>query len=97
VSPDEVAALQGRVANGLVWLDEHDPLSRFHLWWESGLTPSSPMPAQEKDEATMAAWREYFERRRLWERLSNRLEAVDPKWARVAPGGEIQWQGKRPR
>lgn len=94
MTPEDLAALQTRVANGIRWLDEHDPGGRFHLWFEAGLTPASRMPAHEDDAETMAAWREYFPQRRKWEQLSARLEAVDRQWQRTAPGGGLAWQGR---
>lgn len=85
LSPEERDALEQRVANGIVWLDEHDPGSRFHTWWQAGLTATSPLPAQEGTPEVKAAWVEYFERRRLWERLYARLEAAGPRPETVLP------------
>lgn len=94
MTDDDLTKLQQRVANGLEWLNEHDPLGRFHLWYVARISPSGPFPAQEGDPDTVAAYRDYCDRRRLWERLSSELERHDPDWrdASEAPG-IAQWQG----
>lgn len=78
MSPDEVERLQQRVANGITWLVEHDPLGRFHLWFTAKLTPYSVMPAKNEEEK--AAYREYYNARVAWERLDKELARVDPQW-----------------
>ena len=86
MTPDEIAALEVRVANGITWLDQHDPGSVFHAWWQAGLTPRSPLPAQEAGRR--AEWAEYFGRRQVWERLYARLDKADAERPRTV----IDWQ-----
>lgn len=65
---DELAAKVGR---GMTWLTEHDPDGAFHLWFKSGLTERSPMPAQSEDRRE--AWIGYCRQRTIWEKLDARL------------------------
>lgn len=60
-----------RVEKGIVWLTQHDPTGAFHLWYTAGISPGSPMPAQ--DETTREAYREYHKAREQWERLWNAM------------------------
>lgn len=74
--------LEERVAKGITWLVEHDPTGSFHHWFEAGLIPSSPMPAQSPE--TIAAWKEYHRQRTRWESLSRDLARVDPEgWGKT--------------
>lgn len=83
----ELEKLGIRVAAGITWLDENDPGSVFHLWFEAGLTPMSRMPAQDDD--TRARYREYYAARSTFERLDreySRLGGYEP--TRI---GSIDW------
>lgn len=70
--------LRERVGKGITWLTDHDPDGSFHHWFEAGLSPLSPMPAQPPER--VEAWKEYHRQRTRWERLSKDLERVDPMW-----------------
>lgn len=71
----ELVALQQRCEKGLVWLAEHDPQERFHLWYVAKLTPFSPMPAQGQE--VIKAWTDYFNARVLWERLDRQCSRLE--------------------
>ncbi len=71
----ELEQVQARVEKGIEWLTEHDPLGRFHFWFTAGILPSSPMPRQ--DEESKRAYRDYYEARRLWERLWNQMVRLE--------------------
>ena len=71
-----IEELRKRVGKGTEWLRDNDPGSRFHLWWEAGLTKHSSLPAQ--DSETVAAWQRYFDARRLWEGLDAQLTKMEP-------------------
>ena len=71
----EIEELRERVGKGIAWLRDNDPGSRFHLWFEAGLTKVSSLPAQ--DEATKDDWRRYYDARRLWEGLDAQLTKME--------------------
>ena len=75
---EQVEELRERVEKGINWLIQSDPDGVFHHWFVAGLTPLSPMPAQQADRRE--AWRAYHHQRERWERLSRDLELVDPTW-----------------
>lgn len=91
MTPDELNALGVRVGNGTQWLADHDPGGRFHTWWQAGLTPLSPLPAQEATPEIRAEWTDYFRRRQLWEQLERRLSAAEQRAASY-PATVIEWQ-----
>lgn len=68
----ELVVLYDRVVNGIRWLAEHDPDGSFHVWFESGIRPTSPMPGQE--EGRRPDYKAYFDARNTWNRLYRRLE-----------------------
>lgn len=72
-----MTVLAERVANGIGWLTEHDPTGAFHLWFEGGLLPGTPMPAQS--EEVQEAYREYYKARVTWERLYKAHEAEEAR------------------
>lgn len=76
--PDLVEAWE-RVGRGITWLSEHDPAGAFHIWWQSGLTPSSPMPAHRDDPEYVAAWRAYYKQRRIWEQLWDQMVKLEKR------------------
>jgi len=78
MTDDRLTTLRGRVAQGLTWLAEHDPTGAFHFWYEAGLTPRSPMPAQDEDRR--ADWTAWHQARRLWGELDRQLQKIDPQW-----------------
>lgn len=94
--PTALEKLRVRVAKGIEWLTEHDPIGRYHLWYEAGLDPRGPFPAQESQPDVVAGYAEYFKQRNLWERLSRELARVDPSW-RDSPttlgDPQLQWTG----
>lgn len=79
---DRLTTLQRRVADGITWLSEHDPTGAFHFWFESGLTPRSPMPVQ--DEARREEWAAWHKARQLWGALDRELLALDKRWRKGA-------------
>lgn len=91
MTPDEVAALEIRVANGITWLDQHDPKGSFHVWWQAGLTPATPLPAHEATPEIRAAWIDYYGRRRLWEQLERKLAAAEQR-DETRPVTVVAWQ-----
>lgn len=86
----EIEQLQQRVGKGIDWLREADPSGAFHLWFTAGILPTTPMPAQ--DDETRQRYAEYFRHRSTWERLSDGLGRLDPKWAPTQPH-DIAWKG----
>ena len=92
---DELVRLQERVEAGTVWLAEHDPGSRFHLWFEAGLTPVSRMPGHEGDVDLRADWRAYFGARQTFEKLDRELARLEGRRPTVV--GTIQWQPAKER
>jgi hypothetical protein len=74
---DDIDALGERVARGMDWLTEHDPDGSYHHWFEAGLIPLSPMPAQSPER--IAAWRDYYRQRVRWERMWKDLERLERK------------------
>lgn len=76
--------LQQRVANGIVWLDQHDPGGVFHLWFTAGLTPLSPLPAHPAGDVR-ERWVEYFKARQTFERLDTELGRLEG-WGRTDMG-----------
>jgi hypothetical protein len=89
---EELRKLQERVAAGIVWLTEHDPLGVFHIWYEAGLTPVSHIPDEERRQA----YAEYYPQRRLFDRLDAQLGRIDPVWA-PAELGDPRLQPLPPR
>lgn len=69
----ELLALVERIENGIRWLSEHDPTGSFHLWFESGILPVTPLPAQ--DEVRREEWKAYFKNRTVFERLWREMES----------------------
>ena len=69
-----------RVANGITWLTEHDELGAFHFWFESGIIPGTPMPAQP--EEVIERYRVYYKARVTWERLWKAMEAEERRAAK---------------
>ena len=94
----EVAALEIRVGNGLQWLADHDPGSRFHCWWQAGFTPATPLPAHEGTPEVKADWVAYYKARQVFERLDRKLEAYEreglsktiPVAVKWAPAGSVR-------
>lgn len=84
---DELVRLQERVAAGIVWLDNHDPKGVFHGWFTAGLTPISPMPAQ--DDETRERFREYYAARQTFERLDRECARLE---GRGSPSKPSIWQ-----
>lgn len=78
---EALSALYERIEKGIAWLTEHDPVSRFHLWFISGIQPFSPMPGQE--ESVREEYTRYHKNRtvfdRLWTEMENRekLEGIE--------------------
>lgn len=68
LSYDELAEKVGR---GMTWLAEHDPDGAFHLWYSSGLTANTPLPAQGAERRE--EWQRYYKQRRIWEQLDEQL------------------------
>lgn len=88
----DVEKLQERVANGITWLTEHDPLGVFHLWYVARIDPAGPFPAQ--DDVVVEDYAEYCAQRRKWQNLSDALSRVDPGWRDTPPLlGTAQWKG----
>ncbi len=83
MSETKLEELYRRVANGIVWLQEHDPTGRFHLWYTARLTPASPMPAQ--DEASKEEWRTYYSARVQFEKLWAAMEREEKRVAVPGP------------
>lgn len=79
--PREV--LEERVANGIRWLTEHDPVGAFHFWFKAGLLPSSPMPRQT--EEVIEQWKAYYSARVKWEQLFKRLERLERERGTATP------------
>lgn len=73
----ELLAVEERVEKGIRWLVEHDPTGAFHLWFSSGLTPSSPMPAQAPERRE--EWAAYFKQRRIFEALWSTMVAMEKR------------------
>lgn len=67
------ASLEERVGNGMVWLTDHDPTGRFHLWFTARILPGTPMPTQT--EQSVEDYRTYYKARQQWERLFAAMEA----------------------
>lgn len=84
----ELAKLQQRVHDGIIWLVEHDPDSVFHLWFTAGLTPLSPMPAHP-DGDVRERWTEYHRARVTFERLDAECARLE---GRPTYTGPIEWQ-----
>jgi hypothetical protein len=73
----ELARLSERVGKGTEWLRDNDPRSRFHTWFQAGLTPASPRGRH--DAATWTAWETYYKARLIWEALMARLEKEEKR------------------
>ena len=71
----QLQALYERVEKGIAWLTEHDPTGAFHLWYQGGLAPNSPMPAQDANR--QADWRAYFAQRERWEGLWRQMHRLE--------------------
>lgn len=71
----ELDEIYARVEKGVTWLTEHDPTGSFHLWFTSGLTSLSPMPAQA--DVRREDWREYYAARVTFERLWRKMVALE--------------------
>lgn len=67
--------LYERVRRGIEWLDEHDPGSVFHAWYQAGLTPATKMPAQPDE--VRERWQAYFKQRELFERLWKQMVVLE--------------------
>lgn len=89
MTAEQIGQLQLRVAHGIEWLVAHDPGSVFHLWFTAGLTPASEMPGQ--GEEVKGRWKDYYEKRVLWERLERKLAAVERRRTKQPPA-EVAWQ-----
>lgn len=74
---EAIAILEQRIERGTTWLQEHDPGSRFHFWYQAGLTDRSPIKAHDAD--TIAAWRMYYRQRVRWEELNQQLANLERK------------------
>lgn len=74
---EDLDTLYRRSEAGIAWLKEHDPDSSFHLWFQSRITPGSPMPAVSEERAL--AYREYHRARVLWERIEERIADIEKK------------------
>lgn len=92
MNPDDLAQLEQRVGAATTWLAEHDPGSRFHAWWQAGLTPLSPLPAHEATPEVRAAWAEYFRWRGLYEKLESQLSRAEHRGKAALPEA-VHWQG----
>ena len=79
---DPLEVLGERVANGIMWLTEHDVDGAFHFWFKAGLTRLSPMPSL--DDARREAWRTYYDNRVKWEILFARLNRLEKERGNVA-------------
>ena len=75
---DRLTTLQNRVAQGIEWLNSHDPDGSFTVWFQSGLTARSPMPGQSEERR--AEWVEWHKARLLWGGLDRQLQRIDPQW-----------------
>lgn len=73
--------LETRVVNGMAWLAAHDQNGAFHLWFQSGLTAHTPLPAQ--GEAVREEWQRYYKQRLIWEQLDAQLLAMEAQRART--------------
>lgn len=71
----ELPGLYARVESGVNWLVEHDPTGAFHMWFESGLTSLSPMPAQDGDRRDQ--WRAYYSARLVFEQLWRKMVTLE--------------------
>lgn len=89
MTPDEpvseLDALVDRYASGIAWLSSHDPTGAFYVWFQSGILPHHPMPAQSEDRR--ADYKAWFEAFRLWLALDAKIERLERKIAAAAAGG----------
>lgn len=69
--------LSERVGRGMTWLAEHDPSGAFHIWFTSGLTASTPLPAQDADRRE--AWQRYYRQRVIWEQLDEQYRTMEAR------------------
>jgi hypothetical protein len=67
--------LAKRVAAGIEWIRDHDPEGAFHVWFISGISPSSPLPAHE--DSRREDYAAYHRNRRLLEELDKRYLAAE--------------------
>ena len=65
-------AVQERIGRGIEWLRDNDPGGAFHLWFEAGILPVTPLPAQ--DEARREAYKRYWKNRSVFESLFREME-----------------------
>jgi hypothetical protein len=77
MTPEEMDALATRVGNGMQWLADNDPVGAFYAWWQTGLTPATPMPAQ--DPETMEAWRNWYRQKERYDRLELALSRAESR------------------
>lgn len=89
MNDDQLHALGLRIEKGTEWLVVNDPGSRFHLWFQAGLTPASPRGLH--DDVTWVAWKVYYDARLLWERLMSILE-TEEKRRLPAQLGPTRWK-----
>lgn len=83
---DELKGLWDRWLKGVDWLMGHDPLGTFHFWYQSQITPRTPLPAQ--DEGRRLEYADYYRNRDLWESIDKkclRLERTEEAALREAP------------
>lgn len=91
VTDEEVRALEVRYGNGLQWLADHDPGSRFHCWWQAGFTPATPLPAHESTPEVAEAWKAYYKARVTFEKLDRMLTAHEVAGRSGAIPQAIKW------
>jgi hypothetical protein len=79
MSPDEVVALEKRVANGISWLSEHDPVGAFYAWWQAGLTPLSLLPAHEATPEVRVQWTAWYNAKLVYDKLDKKLAYAEER------------------
>ena len=73
----ELAELYGRVEKGIAYLTERDPEGAFHIWFESGIGPRDPKPAQPPEVVDRYA--EYHAGRLTFKRLWAKMVVLERK------------------
>lgn len=74
---DDLDELYARVENGIRWLTEHDPTGAFHFWFQSGITPASPMPAHDGIDDAKERYTAYHSARSHFEILWGRMVRLE--------------------